>query len=153
MFAHLNLSALALPASKRDKYVQQIDDLNQSRKIWPGDASKVAGRGEFTTQWCWSHVGRAFMWPLRDHSKNSGNQTKTQPLVYALAGMKALYEQSKPRLVMELGWSRRRVDIFTDGRGNLNKIWGSEFLGGRMSRLHFDRFFPRPSYHDRPRFP
>ena len=121
--------ALELPKEKRDKYVQQLMQLRRQNKVWPGDAQKVSGRGEFTTQWCWGHVGRAFMWPIRDKAKESRQNRVSKVLTYALAGMLALYEQARPRRIRELGWHRRRVDLFTDGRGNLDKEWGSEYLG------------------------
>ena len=69
------------------------------------------------------------MWPVRDRTRGGQTAALTPPLAYALAGLEALYQQAKPRHIMEIGLRRRRVDLFTDGFGNVDGVWGSEFLG------------------------
>jgi len=138
------VAMVSLDEHKRAKYLQRVESVLRSGFFPAGEAARVGGQASYSQTHTWQRSGRALLWPIYDRCHDHSNTAVTRHLQWCLQGLQCFYSRDSSRLLHSMCIQAPRAEIYTDARGTVGDIWGSEFLGGVLQTTDRLEYFMAP---------
>ena len=128
------LARLSIPEAKAHKYLALAKSDLRANVLSPSSAAKRAGQMESLASSVWGAQTRPLHWPLyeRRRQPHRTDWHLSDALRWSLREYVLHLQLARPRLLHTKSTGRARYVVFSDARGRLGSVYGSEMLGGAV---------------------
>lgn len=124
------VACFSLDQVRTQKYTRKLSTVRPASKAAPGAIKKIAGQVEWSDAAVMGRQLRAFLWPFRDHEKLLTAVLPSPALCAAAKCISVIFLGFPVKKVMATDVARTYFVAFTDARGSVSAVWGSECIGG-----------------------